>query len=100
MAKKYKLSIELDKKDKQDIQNVLSLVAKGIEDGFTSGIDYPVNWTLKTKQKPINPKYEHFKFINENGKALDDNFNEYRDESGCCVYVSKSHRKNFQVVKH
>ena len=37
--------------------------------------------------------------IDENGKALDDDYNEYSDETGCCVYVEKKYRHNFRVIK-
>lgn len=46
-----------------------------------------------------NEHYEKFQFIDENGKALDDDQNEYRDENGCCVYVCEEDRHHFQVVK-
>jgi hypothetical protein len=99
MAKTYKLSIKLDKEDKRNIEHVLSKIAKAIDEGFTSGIDYPVNWKLKTDNGPMTSKYENFQHIDENGKALDDDYNEYRDETGCCVYVEKKYRHNFRVIK-
>jgi hypothetical protein len=99
MAKTYKLTIKLDKNDKRNIENVLSQIAKAIDEGFTSGIDYPVNWKLKSVNEPMSLKYENFQNIDENGKALDDDYNEYRDESGCCVYVDKKYRHNFNVIK-
>jgi hypothetical protein len=99
MAKTYKLSIKLDKGDKRNIEHVLSQIAKAINEGFTSGIDYPVNWKLKTDNGPMTSKYENFQYIDENGKALDDDYNEYRDESGSCVYVEKKYRHNFRVIK-
>lgn len=42
--------------------------------------------------------YDHFSYINESGMALDDDFNEFRDENGEVVYVPKEHWKLFEQV--
>jgi len=33
--------------------------------------------------------YDRFQYINEDGKALDEYLNEFRDEEGACIYVPK-----------
>lgn len=48
-----RLIISLNKKDINDIEYVLRDVAKAINDGFTSGIEYPVNWHIE-KAKNYN----------------------------------------------
>lgn len=45
-----------------------------------------------------NELYEHFEFINENGKALDDYFNDYLDEDGEVVYVPQEDWHLFKMV--
>jgi hypothetical protein len=42
--------------------------------------------------------YEEFSFIDENGKALDDDYNEYRNEAGCCIYVKEADWCLFTMV--
>lgn len=51
------------------------------------------NWIGK-----INPDYEKFKYINQSGKALDDNYNDYLTENGEVVYVSKPDRFKYEMV--
>lgn len=45
------LQIELSKKDLKSVKNVLTEVAENIEQGFTSGIEFPVNWKLEETPK-------------------------------------------------
>jgi hypothetical protein len=42
--------------------------------------------------------YEQIYFIDENGKALDENWNEFRDEDGKCVYISEEDRSFFTII--
>ena len=37
----------LAKKDLKNVDNILTKVAENIKDGFTSGIEFPVNWKLE-----------------------------------------------------
>lgn len=41
------LTVKLDKDDLSNICIVLAQVALAIEEGFTSGIEYPVNWDIR-----------------------------------------------------
>lgn len=43
--------------------------------------------------------YEQIYFIDENGKALDEDWNEFRDENGECVYIPEEHRGFFTIIK-
>ncbi len=47
------LTIELSKKDIRNIDVVLQKIAEAIEDGFTSGIDFPVDWSLEQTDSHI-----------------------------------------------
>ena len=42
------LIIDLERRDIENIEFVLKEVAEAINDGFTSGIEFPVNWQLKS----------------------------------------------------
>lgn len=42
--------------------------------------------------------YEQIYFIDESGKALDENWNEFRDENGECVYIPEEDRQFFTVI--
>ena len=42
---------------------------------------------------------EHVEFINENGKALDEFWNEFRDEDGQVVYIQNELRHLFKIVE-
>jgi len=42
--------------------------------------------------------YQQFSYINENGKALDDNLNEFRDENGAAVYVPEENWNLFEII--
>ena len=42
--------------------------------------------------------YQQFNYINENGKALDDNLNEFRDENGAAVYVPEENWNLFEII--
>ncbi len=97
MAKTYKLTIELNDFDLVRANKVLSIIGNAIENGFSDSKGYPAIWELTENEPQI--EYDQFQFIDENGKALDDNHNEYRDESGCCIYVSKPFRKHFDMVE-
>ena len=37
--------------------------------------------------------------IDENGKALDEDLNEYRDENGECLYIPSEKWENFKQIK-
>jgi hypothetical protein len=41
------LTIYLEQEDIDNINHVLPEIANAIEEGFTSGIKYPVNWGMK-----------------------------------------------------
>jgi hypothetical protein len=43
--------------------------------------------------------YWHIYAIDENGKAYDDNLNEYRKESGEILYIPKKYWKHFIKLK-
>jgi len=43
--------------------------------------------------------YEQIYFIDENGKALDEDWNEFRDENGECVYIQEEDRGFFTTIK-
>ena len=45
------LIIKLSDEDIQSIEIVLPMVAKAIEEGYHSGIEYPVNWSLQDREK-------------------------------------------------
>ena len=45
------LQIELSKKDLKSVKNVLTEVAENIEQGYKSGIEFPVNWKLEETPK-------------------------------------------------
>jgi hypothetical protein len=47
------LSIDLTKKDLQNIDFVLAKVAEAIQDGFNAGIEFPVNWKLSKTDKTV-----------------------------------------------
>lgn len=47
------LSIDLTKRDLQNIDFVLAKVAEALQDGFTSGIEFPVNWKLSKTDKTV-----------------------------------------------
>lgn len=47
------LSIDLTKKDLQNIEFVLAKVAEAIKEGFNAGIEFPVNWKLSKTDKTI-----------------------------------------------
>ena len=99
MAKTYKLTIKLNDFDLVKANKVLSIIGNAIENGFSDSKGFPALWELTEEKQEENPNYENFQFIDENGKALDDNHNEYRDENGSCVYVSKPFRKHFDMVE-
>lgn len=42
--------------------------------------------------------YDQIYFIDENGKALDEDWNEFRDENGECVYISEEDRGFFTTI--
>jgi len=44
-----KLTIKLNKSDLNNIEFVMAQIAKSIDEGFTSGVEFPVNWQLKAK---------------------------------------------------
>ena len=43
-------------------------------------------------------QYDHFEFIDETGRALDNFLNEYRDEIGQCIYVPANDWHLFKQV--
>lgn len=43
--------------------------------------------------------YDQIHFIDESGKVLDDNWNEFRDENGECVYIQEEDRGFFVTIK-
>lgn len=47
------LSIDLTKKDLQNIDFVMAKVAEAIQDGFDAGLEFPVDWKLSKTDKPI-----------------------------------------------
>ena len=99
MAKKYTLTIELNDFDLVRANKTLSTIGGAIENGLSRSNGFPAIWELNEIEEPINASYEHFDYIDENGKALDENFNEYRDSEGCCVYVCKEDRHHFSTIK-
>ena len=42
--------------------------------------------------------YDQIYFIDENGKALDESWNEFRDEYGECVYIPEEDRGFFTTI--
>lgn len=47
------LTIDLSKKDIKNIDLILEKVAEAIQAGFTSGLEYPVNWQLKKTAETV-----------------------------------------------
>jgi hypothetical protein len=45
--------------------------------------------------KFILTDYWYISIIDENGKAYDDELNEYRQESGECLYIPRKYWKHF-----
>lgn len=43
--------------------------------------------------------YWHISIIDKNGKAFDDDLNEYRTENGECLYIPKKYWKHFAKVE-
>jgi hypothetical protein len=54
------LTIHLEEKDEQNINHVLYEIHKHIENGFKSGVEFPVNWQIKKEDDAtmdfMNPK--------------------------------------------
>jgi hypothetical protein len=44
--------------------------------------------------------YWYISIIDENGKAYDDDLNEYRDENGECLYIPKKYWKHFEKLEN
>jgi hypothetical protein len=42
--------------------------------------------------------YECFEHIDQNGRALDEFYNEFRDDEGACVYVPRKLWGNYNQV--
>lgn len=49
--------------------------------------------------KFILADYCHISIIDENGKAYDDDLNEYRQENGECLYIPRKYWKHFLKLK-
>lgn len=42
--------------------------------------------------------YDQIYFIDDNGKALDEDWNEFRDENGECIYIPEEDRVFFTTI--
>lgn len=47
------LTIDLSVRDLRNIDNIFSEIAKAMGEGFTSGIEFPVNWMLRDTTKTV-----------------------------------------------
>ena len=63
-------------------------------------IDYDVVYLDELEKSiiDVSVKYPFLYAIDKNGKGLDDDLNEYRDENGNCVYVPAKYWKNYKQL--
>ena len=47
------LYVKLGSSDWDDTDNIVKQIGQHIGEGYTSGVDFPVNWQIKTFEEPF-----------------------------------------------